>query len=337
MHALGYSRHDQPLTEFQIDTPTPGPHDLLVRIDAIAVNPVDIKVKAGIHETLSRPKIPGWDACATVIETGDACSRFRAGDQVMYAGDVTRDGCYATHQLVDERITGPKPASLTATETAALPLTGLTAYEALFSRLRIDSEKDSNKTLLIIAGAGGVGSMAIQLAKLLTDMRVVATASRPASREWCEQLGADHIVDHQQLAENYQLSGLPAPDYILCAADSDDYFETMAELIAPQGLICLLTNANRNYDLNLLKIKSAGVVWEFMFTRPVSDTDDLKAQQQILETLATLVDKGQLKTTLTETMGPLTLENIQRAHEHLLSGKTIGKIALTGFAESAFT
>lgn len=337
MHALGYSRHDQPLTEFQADIPAPGPHDLLVSVDAIAVNPVDIKVKAGIQETLPRPKIPGWDACATVIETGSACSRFKAGDQVMYAGDMTRDGCYATHQLVDERITGPKPASLTATEAAALPLTGLTAYEALFSRLRIDTEKDSDKTLLIIAGAGGVGSMAIQLAKLLTGMRVVATASRPASRDWCQQLGADHIVDHQQLAQNYQQSGLPAPDYILCAADSDDYFETMAELIAPQGLICLLTNANRNYDLNLLKIKSAGVVWEFMFTRPVSDTDDLKAQQQILETLAALVDKGQLKTTLTETLGPLTLANIQRAHEHLLSGKTIGKIALTGYAESAFT
>lgn len=337
MYALGYTRNDQPLTEFQTDTPVPGPYDLLVRIEAIAVNPVDIKVKAGIQETLSRPKIPGWDACGTVIAAGDNCERFKTGDQVIYAGDVTRDGCYAETQLVDERIAGPKPASLTATESAALPLTGLTAYEALFSRLRIDTEKDHDKTLLVIAGAGGVGSMAIQLAKLLTDMQVVATASRPASREWCQQLGADHVIDHYQLAENYQQSGLPAPDYILCAADSDDYFETMAELIAPQGLICLLTNAGRNYDLNLLKIKSAGVVWEFMFTRPVSDTKDLKAQQQILETLATLADKGQLKTTLTETLGPLTLENIERAHEHLLTGKTLGKIALTGVAESALT
>lgn len=335
MYALGYTHNDQPLTEFQADTPTPGPYDLLVKIEAIAVNPVDIKVKAGIQETLSRPKIPGWDACGKVIAAGDSCQRFQVGDEIMYAGDVRRDGCYASHQIVDERIAGPRPVTLTATESAALPLTGLTAYEALFSRLRIDAEKDADKTLLIIAGAGGVGSMAIQLAKQLTGMQVIASASRSASKEWCEQLGADTVIDHHDLADNYQKSGLPAPDYILCAADSDDYFETMAALIAPQGLICLLTNAGRNYDLNLLKNKSAGVVWEFMFTRPVSDTADLKAQQQILETLATLVDKGQLKSTLTETLGPMTLANIERAHQHLLSGKTIGKIALTSFAESA--
>lgn len=310
--------------------PKPIAHDLLVQIDAIAVNPVDTKVKAGIKGELDIPKIVGWDATGTIISTGDDVELFNVGDQVFYAGDITRPGCYSSHQLVDERIVGKKPNSLTAPEAAALPLTSITAGEALFSRLKIVAEIDKGKTILIIGAAGGVGSIAMQLAKSVAQLNVVATASRPASEVWCNKLGADHVISHKgDLIENYRALGIPEPHYIFCLNDTDYYYDAMAELIAPQGLICTIVGSKENHDLDKLKSKSAGLVWEFMFTRPMYNTKDMITQHHLLNMIADLVDEGKIKTTLAETIGPLSAENIDKAHQQLLSDKTIGKLALT--------
>ena len=310
--------------------PDPIDRDLLVQIDAISVNPVDTKVKAGIEGDLEPAKIVGWDASGTVISIGDNVELFKVGDKIFYAGEITRPGCYASHQLVDERLVGIKPKSLSSTEAAVLPLTSITAWEALFSRLKILSEIDAGKTILIIGAAGGVGSIAIQLAKTIAKLNVVATASRTESQQWCQKLGADHVINHHgDLLENYRALAIDDPDYILCLSDTDHYFSTMAELIAPQGMICTIVGSNENHDLDKLKSKSAGLVWEFMFTRPMFKTKDMITQHHLLNTVSQLVDDGIICSTLTETIGPISTENIAKAHQKLLSGKTIGKLALT--------
>ncbi len=319
---------------FSTDIEQPQHRDLLVEIDAIAVNPVDIKVKTGITTPLNTPKIVGWDACGTVIATGENTELFQVGDKVFYAGDVTRSGCYTSHQLVDERIVGKAPSSLLPTESAAMPLTSITAWEALFSRLKISSELDSGKTILIIGGAGGVGSIAVQLAKKIAKLHVVTTASRAESEQWCVKQGADHVINHHgDLILQYRSLGLAAPDYILCLNNTDKHFAAMAELIAPQGMICSIVGTQDKHDLDCLKSKSAGFVWEFMFTRPMFKTDDMSQQHQILNQISQLLDNGQLTSTLTEVIGPLTAENISLAHTKLLSGSTIGKLALTAICD----
>jgi zinc-binding alcohol dehydrogenase family protein len=310
--------------------PAPLGRDLLLQVDAISVNPVDTKVKAGIEGDLDSPKIVGWDASSTVISVGEHVELFKVGDKVFYAGDITRPGCYASHQLVDERLVGIKPKSLSSTEAAVLPLTSITAWEALFSRLKILADIDAGKTILIIGAAGGVGSIAIQLAKTIAKLNVVATASRTESQQWCQKLGADHVINHHgDLLKNYRALAIDDPDYILCLSDTDHYFSTMTELIAPQGMICTIVGSKENHDLDKLKSKSAGLVWEFMFTRPMFKTKDMITQHHLLNTVSQLVDDGIISSTLTETIGPITAENIDKAHRKLLSGKTIGKLALT--------
>jgi zinc-binding alcohol dehydrogenase family protein len=310
--------------------PDPIGRDLLVQIDAISVNPVDTKIKAGIDGDLDSAKIVGWDASGTVISIGDNVELFNIGDKVFYAGDITRPGCYASHQLVDERLVGKKPSSLSSTEAAALPLTSITAWEALFSRLKILANIDTGKTILIIGAAGGVGSIAIQLAKTIAKLNVVATASRTESQQWCQKLGADHVISHHgDVLENYRALTIDDPDYIFCLADTDHYYDAMAELIAPQGMICTIVGSKENHALDKLKSKSAGLVWEFMFTRPMFKTQDMITQHHLLNTVSQLVDDGIITSTLTETVGPITVENIAKAHQKLLSGKTIGKLALT--------
>jgi zinc-binding alcohol dehydrogenase family protein len=310
--------------------PQPSEHDLLIKVDAIAVNPVDTKIKAGITGTLDSPKIVGWDASGTVISVGDNTELFNVGDKVFYAGDITRPGCYASHQLVDERLVGKKPSSLSSTEAAVLPLTSITAWEALFSRLKILADIDAGKTILIIGAAGGVGSIAIQLAKTIAKLNVVATASRIESQQWCQTLGADHVISHHgDLLENYRALAIDDPDYILCLSDTDHYFSIMAELIAAQGMICTIVGSKENHDLDKLKSKSAGLVWEFMFTRSMFKTTDMITQHHLLNTVSQLVDDGIITSTLTETIGPMTAKNIDHAHQKLLSGQTIGKLALT--------
>lgn len=329
MKAFGFNSNDSEAVLFEQTTPQAAGKDLLVEIDAIAVNPVDTKVKAGISEPLSVPKIVGWDASGTVIAIGDEVELFKVGDKVFYAGDVTRPGCYASHQLVDERIVGHAPTSLTAEESAAMPLTSITAWEALYSRLKITADQDGGKNILIIGAAGGVGSIAIQLAKI-TKLNVIATASRAESEQWCQKLGADYVINHHSdLIVQYRTLGIKDPDYILCLNDTDRHFSAMAELIAPQGMICSIVGCQEKHDLDRLKSKSAGLVWEFMFTRPMFKTDDMIAQHHLLNDIAQLLDDGILISTLTNTIGPMTSATISDAHQQLLSGTTLGKLALT--------
>jgi len=334
MKAYGFNRSDTDAVLFEQETPTATGHDLLIKIEAIAVNPVDTKVKAGITEQLDTPKIIGWDATGTVSAIGEQVENFKVGDKVFYAGDVTRAGCYASHQLVDERIVGNTPKSLTPSEIAAMPLTSITAWEALFSRLKIIAALDQGKTILIIGGAGGVGSIAIQLAKIVAKLNVVTTASRTTSEQWCRQLGADHIINHHsELVLQYRSLGIADPDYILCLNNTDQHFAAMAELIAPQGLICSIVGTQEKHDLDSLKTKSAGFIWEFMFTRSMLKTHDISAQHHLLNTVSKLIDAGKISSTLTETIGPINTENINKAHQKLLSGNTIGKLVLTAIEE----
>jgi zinc-binding alcohol dehydrogenase family protein len=329
MKAYGFSSADADPVLIEQATPQPAGRDLLIVIDAIAVNPVDVKVKSGIQDKLKNPRIIGWDAAGTVIAAGDECELFKVGDKVFYAGDISRDGCYASHQLVDERIVGFAPKTLSAAEAAAMPLTSITAWEALFSRMKIHPNIDKGKTLLIIGAAGGVGSIAIQLAKKVGELNVVATASRSESADWCRELGADHIVNHHNLIEEYQSQDLPAPDYILCLGDTDPYYDRVCELIAPQGMICFVVTSQQNHNIDVLKTKSAGLVWEFMFTRPMFKTADITAQHQLLNRIAEMLDEGLLRCTLQQTFGAINTDTINQAHQQLLSGTTLGKIALT--------
>ncbi|PHS69314.1 MAG: NADPH:quinone reductase [Methylophaga sp.] len=329
MKAYGFSSSNSQPILFEQPTAQPIGHDLLIEIEAIAINPVDMKVKAGISNTLQTPKIIGWDACGTVTAIGDKVVLFKVGDNVFYAGDVTRPGCYADHQLVDERIVGLAPKSLSAAEIAAMPLTSITAWEALFSRLKITREHDAGKTILIIGGAGGVGSIAIQLAKVIADLNVITTASRSESEKWCLKMGADQVINHHgDLVHQYHALAQHDPDYILCLNDTDRHFAAMAALIAPQGMICSIVGSQEKHDLDCLKSKSAGFVWEFMFTRPMFNTHDMIAQHHLLNQVAQLLDEGKLVSTLTQIIGPMTADNINTAHQKIQTGTTMGKLAL---------
>lgn len=334
MKAIAYQLHSNSkngqFIEFEQATPKPGSHDLLIQIKAISVNPVDYKVRQRIINPQLPPQILGWDAAGVVESVGDNVSLFKAGDRVYYAGDITRSGSNASHQLVEERIVGLMPKSLDFAAAAALPLTGITAWEALFDRLKIDSDHDCGKHILIIGGAGGVGSIAIQLAKQVANLNVIATASRQESRQWCQSLGADKVINHHQdMQTQFQQLNLAAPDYILCLNSTDSYFKTMVELVAPQGLICSIVETTQNHNLDTLKSKSAGFIWEFMFTRSMYKTADMIKQHEILNSIAHLVDSGKIKTTLNKTYGKLSAENIMAVHKQLEIGSSIGKIVLT--------
>jgi NADPH:quinone reductase len=320
------------LVDLELAIPEPLSHDLLVKVHAIAVNPVDTKVRKPKDKVEATPKVLGWDAAGEVIAVGDAVSLFKMGDLVYYAGDVTRSGCNAEYQLMDERIVGHKPHSLNFEAAAALPLTAVTAWEALFDRLGIAQEDSKNKakSILIIGGAGGVGSIAIQLAKKVAGLNVIATASRPETIAWVRNLGADVVVNHHQLLQEISQLNIQ-PDYILCNNDTDGYFEIMAEIIKPQGKICSIVETAKPVNLDLLKSKSATFVWEFMFTRSMFKTEDMIVQHQILQRVAQLVDDGILKTTLNQVFTPINAENLRKAHAQLESGSTIGKLVLSGW------
>lgn len=322
------------LMDVELPIPKPMPRDLLVKVQAIAVNPVDTKIRKPKVKVETSPKVLGWDAAGEVVEVGSETTLFKVGDTVYYSGDVTRSGCNAECQLMDERIVGHKPQSLSFEEAAALPLTSVTAWEALFDRLAIaeDPAKNQDKTILIIGGAGGVGSIAIQLAKSVAGLTVIATASRPETIQWVRDLGADHVINHHQDLVT-QMNALEAAqvDYILCANDTDGYFKTMAELIRPQGKICSIVETAQPVNLDLLKAKSATFVWEFMFTRSMYKTADMIEQHHILERIAKLIDQGTLKTTVNEIKSPINAKNLRAAHAQLESGSTIGKIVLSGW------
>ncbi|WNV80606.1 zinc-binding alcohol dehydrogenase family protein [Bacillus atrophaeus] len=332
MKAVGLHRYlpiDEPdsLIEEEIEKPVPKGRDLLVKIAAVSVNPVDAKIrspKAGKEDEL---KILGWDACGTVVQTGENCEWFQEGDEVYYAGDVNRQGSNSEYQLVDERIAAKKPESLSRAEAAAMPLTTLTAWEALFDRLRITKE-DEGKTILIIGGAGGVGSIATQLAKQ-AGLTVAATASREETKDWCFKMGADHVINHHHvLLPQLKAAGINGTEYILCLNDTDGHWEGMADVILPQGTICSIVENQHPLDLNLLKSKSAGFVWEFMFTRAMFQTDDMIKQREILTKAAKKFDQGKLRHTLTTVLKPFSAEQLKKAHAKIESGKMIGKLVV---------
>lgn len=319
--------------EVEIETPVPSGHDILVKVEAIGLNPVDFKVRPGEG---GDPKTLGFDAAGVVIGRGDQASIFNEGDLVYYAGDVTRPGSNAEYQLVDERIVGRRPRSLDAATSAALPLTALTAWESLFHRLEIDfeaPEKNAGKNLLIIGGAGGVGSIAIQLAKL-AGLTVIATASREESAEWCRNLGADHIINHRKdMPAQLREIGIEHAHYIANFNDIDGAWEAMGEMIAPQGRIVLITGHQTHLDMaGPFKMKSVSIHWEFMFTRSMFKTDDIIEQHHILNRIAELIENGKLTATANESLSPINAENILEGHRRMESESAIGKLTISGWA-----
>ena len=335
MKAIGFKtslsiEKEDSFIAFETPKPTSEGHNLLVKVQAVSVNPVDFKMRqnSAKETVLETPKIIGWDAVGIVEAIGDRVSLFKVGDEVYYAGDITKPGSNAEYQLIDERIVGRKPKSLTIEQAAAMPLTGLTAWEILFDRIRIDPEKDKGKTILIIGGAGGVGSIAIQLAKKVAGLTVIATASRPESIEWCKQQGADFVVNHKNLIEEVRDAGFQQVDFILDFVDANQYWNAFVELIKPQGHIGCISDPVENVNLRQLKGKSVSFHWESMFTRSVFQTEDMIAQHHILNKLADLLDNGTIQSTLKTTLNGLTVSNFKEAHKLLESGTTIGKIAI---------
>ncbi|MRX68569.1 NADPH2:quinone reductase [Flavobacterium resistens] len=335
MKAIGFKtslpiEEKESFIEFETVKPVPGAHDLLVKIDAISVNPVDFKIRQNSAKdtVLETPKIIGWDAVGIVHAVGEKVTLFEVGDPVYYAGDITKQGSNAEFQIIDERIVGRKPKSLSIEEAAVIPLTALTAWEILFDRIRINAEKDKGKSILIIGGAGGVGSIAIQLAKKIAGLTVIATASRPETIDWCKKQGADYVVDHKNLISAVREAGYEHVDFILDFVDTNAYWDIMTELIKPQGHIASITGNSNPVALNSLKSKSVSFSWELMYTRSMFQTEDMIEQHHILNKVADLLDHGTLKTTLNQTLNGLTADNLKKAHQLLESGKTIGKIAI---------
>lgn len=318
----------------ELPVPEPGPEDLLVRVKAIGLNPVDSKVRKNFKPLEGEMKILGWDAAGIVESVGSAVRDFIPGDPVYYAGDVSRDGCYAQYQLVDARIAAKKPASLSFEQAAALPLTTITAWESLFDRLELPAFGEdadfSPSTLLIIGGGGGVGSIGIQLVKYHTGLSVIATASQPVSRDWCLEMGADHVIDHTRpLAEQISTLGYKGVDAIFCLYEPSTHWNNLVGTIIPQGRICCLVDSDQPLDMNQLKHKSITFSWEFMFTRPLFQTNDMSSQGRILGQTAQLVDSGAVKTTLGTSLGPMTPQTLAHGHRLLETGHSTGKITLT--------
>ncbi|MEH6831917.1 MAG: zinc-binding alcohol dehydrogenase family protein [Sulfitobacter sp.] len=337
MKAVGYKtagaleRADS-LIDIEIDTPVATGRDLLVRVQAVSVNPVDAKIRMKRPPEGETPAILGWDAVGEVVSVGDDASMFKTGDIVWYAGAINRSGTNAEFHLVDERIVGKSPTSISAAEAASLPLTTLTAYEMLFDRLRVnDPVPGAANAVVIIGGSGGVGSIAIQLLRAKTDMTVVATASRPETQDWVKELGAHHVIDHTKpLAAQIEALGIGQPGYVFSTTHTHQYIEQIAELIAPQGRFGLIDDPE-NLNIMPFKQKAVSTHWEFMFTRSLFQTADITCQHDILTEVASLLDAGKIRSTATETLGKIDAATLKRAHAILESNKAKGKLVLEGF------
>nr|WP_285671981.1 zinc-binding alcohol dehydrogenase family protein [Limibaculum sp. NKW23] len=335
MKAIGYTRSrpiDAPeaLEAVEIPVPELRPRDLLVEVQAVSVNPVDVKVRMRA-EPESGHKILGFDAAGIVRAAGPEATLFRPGDAVFYAGDVTRQGTNAALHAVDERIVGAKPASLSMTDAAALPLTAITAWELLFDSFRIPEGGGAGQSLLVIGGAGGVGSILIQLARQLTGLRVIATASRDETRDWCRRMGAHDIVDHRAPLPA-QLAALGVqPDHVAALTATDRHFDAIVEMIRPRGQIGMIDDP-QGLDIMKIKPKALSFHIEFMFARSMFRTADMDAQHALLDRVAALVDAGRIVTTANETLGPLTVESLRAAHRKQESGRAIGKTVLGAIA-----
>ncbi|MBM4442776.1 MAG: zinc-binding alcohol dehydrogenase family protein [Candidatus Rokubacteria bacterium] len=338
MKAVGLYRYlpiDDPesLLDLELPAPVAGGRDLLVAVRAVSVNPVDYKMRGPKDQVETTPRILGWDVAGVVQAVGPQVTLFKPGDAVYYAGARMRQGGNSELHLVDERIVGRKPASLDFAAAAALPLTTLTAWEGMFERIGISKDgAHAGRTILVIGGAGGVGSIAIQLAKQLARLTVIATASRPESSKWARELGADHVVDHSKdLAAQLAALGTPEVDYVLVLSNIEPYVAAFPAIVAPQGKICAIVGTATPLDLGPLMAKSVTFAWELMFTRPQFETADMSVQHEILEQAAALVDTGVLRTTMTENLGAITAANLKRAHRALEGGRVIGKLVLAGF------
>lgn len=336
MKAIGYRQNlacDQPgaLLDLDLPAPTPGPRDLLVRVKAVSVNPVDTKVRRNAPPPEGEARVLGWDAVGIVEAVGADVSGFRAGDRIWYAGSITRPGANSELHLVDERIAARAPTSLDDAQAAALPLTAITAWELLFDRLGVAPGGGQGRSLLIVGGAGGVGSILIQLARQLTELKVIATASRPQTQAWCRELGAHAVVDHSQpLAQALEAGGHGQVDLVAALTQTGQHYAQIIESLKPQGALGIIDDMPV-LDAMKLKQKSISLHWELMFTRSMFGTPDMGEQGRLLAEVATLVDAGRIRTTAGANFGTINAANLLKAHAFVESGKAQGKVVLQGF------
>jgi NADPH:quinone reductase len=336
MKAVALKRYlpiDNPESFIDVELPMPQAtgKDLLVAVHAVAVNPVDTKVRAPKDKVEVNPRVLGWDASGVVQAVGPEVTLFKVGDPVYYAGDITRSGSNAQYQLVDERIVGHKPASLSHAEAAALPLTTITAYEAFFDRLRIDRDgAHAGQSILIIGASGGVGSIGIQLAKR-AGLKVIATASRPETIAWVKELGADHVVNHREpLVAQVRALGLQHVDHVAIFNDMR-HWAAAVELVRPQGGIVSIDDTDLPMPMGGMKTKAASLHWEFMFARAMHKTPDMIEQHRLLSFVAKEIDAGRIRTTVSEVLRPIDAANLRQAHALVESGRARGKIVIEGF------
>ena len=341
MKAVGYTSslpisHSDALKDIELDKPAPSGRDVLVKISAIAVNPVDYKIRQRVSPEKGASKVLGWDAVGEIVAVGSEVRQFNVGDRVFYAGDLTRQGSNAEYQLVDERIVGNTPSSLSDSDAAALPLTTITAWELVFEHLAIKKQpvgkvEKTDDLVLVVGAAGGVGSVMLQLLKQLTGATVIATASRDSSKAWVERLGADYVVDHSQpLSAQIKGLGLGEVTHVASLNNTDSYIDTYVDVMKPMGKIALIDDPE-SLDVKKLKQKSISLHWEFMFTRAMFATADMQEQGRLLTEMASLIDKGCINTTVGKHLGKINAKNLMAAHRELESGTAIGKIVLEGF------
>ncbi len=339
MRAIGYKlpspiEDAESLLDIEIPEPEIGPRDLLVAVHAVSVNPVDVKVRSRAKPPEGAEyKVLGYDAAGTVVKRGRDCSLAKVGDEVWYAGSIARQGTNSELHAVDERIVSLKPKSLSFSDAAALPLTAITAWELLFDRLGVDQFKGAQASqrkgvLLVVGGAGGVGSILTQIASKLTALTVVATASREETVRWCHGNGAHFVIDHHRpLKQQLEELNFPQAEYIASLTKTDEHFADLAEIVAPQGKIAVIDDPP-TLDVMPLKRKCASLHWEYMFARPVYGTPDILRQHDLLTEVARLVDLGTLRTTITQHFGDINAEHLRKAHALVESGTSMGKVVL---------
>lgn len=339
MKAVGYQQSlpatdANALIDIELPMPQATGRDILVNVAAVSVNPVDTKIRRRVSAEPGQYKVLGWDAAGEVVAVGDEVSLFKPGDKVYYAGSLTRTGSNSEYQLVDERLVALMPANLSFAQAAALPLTAITAWELLFDRLEIQqaSLKHPHPVLLITGAAGGVGSILVQLARQLTTATIIATASRPETRQWVTELGAHYVLDHSQpLLPQLKALDLSCVSHVASLTHTEQHYAELIQLLAPQGKLALIDDPAGGIDIMPLKQKSISLHWEFMFTRAMFNTPDMIAQHQLLTDLSRLIQQGQVKTTLKQTLGSINAANLRQAHQLLESGKAIGKLVLEGW------
>lgn len=336
MKAIGFFHNgpidrDDALVELNLPDPVPGPRDLLVEVRAISVNPVDTKVRRNATPPDGEARILGYDASGVVRAVGSEVSLFKPGDEVWYAGAIGRPGTNAELHAVDERIVGRKPSSLSFADAAALPLTAITAWELLFDRLQVAQGGGQGDAILVTGAAGGVGSILVQLARQLTGLTVIGTASRPETQAWVTSLGAHHVIDHSKpLQVQLDAIGIPQVRYVASLTHSDAHYDALVQALAPQGRLGLIDDPGA-LDIMKLKGKALSLHWEMMFARPMHQTPDMIEQHKLLNAVADLVDAGRIRATVGEHYGRIDVANLKRAHALIESGRAKGKIVLEGF------